>query len=216
MTMILRTTMTSPFGRKVRIAAKLLGLENRIEIVPADPQDTGDSLHVQNPLGKMPTLILENGMPVYDSRTILDHFDGLAGGGRIIPQDLERRAQALTLGALADGVMDAALLIVYEDRFRPPEKRHEPWVARLRTRVERGLAQAQALAPPVEPPNVGTISLACALGYLDWRKQVVDWRRAFPELVEWLERFSEAVPAFAATEADAFQPQTDCRKRQPA
>lgn len=194
MPMILRSTPTSPFSRKVKIAAMVLGLEDRIVAEFADPLKADDTLRAQNPLGKMPTLILEDGMIVYDSVVILDYLDELSGGGKIVPHDPVLKVQAQTLQALADGIMDAAILIVYEGRHRPPEKHHEPWLDYQRGKIVRALTALDA-KPPVSEPTVGTIALACALGYLDWRKQV-DWRAQFPGLVAWLDKFRAAVPAF--------------------
>jgi glutathione S-transferase len=192
--MILRSTPTSPFSRKVKIAATVLGLENLIVPEFADPLKADDTLRSQNPLGKMPTLLLEDGGIIYDSVVILDYLDQLAGGGKIVPIDPVLRRKALTLQALGDGIMDAAILIVYEGRHRPPEKHHEPWLDYQRGKIVRALAALDA-EPPASEPNVGTITLACALGYLDWRKQV-DWRERFAGLVAWLDRFRAAVPAF--------------------
>jgi glutathione S-transferase len=98
------------------------------------------------------------------------------------------------LQALADGLLDAAILIVYEGRHRPAEIHHAPWLEYQRGKIVRGLSALNAHPPAVET-TVGTISLACALGYLDWRKQV-DWRAQFPALVTWLDTFRAAVPAF--------------------
>ena len=198
--MILRTTDTSPFGRKTRMAALHLGLMDRITIEPADALEEGSALRRENPLGKMPVLTLEDGRRIYDSRVILEHFDHLAGGGRIIPGDWNARLNVLTAQALADGVMDAAVLIVYEGRHRPEALHHKPWLDYQRGKIERALAQL-ALAPPdPREVNVGTIATACMLGYLDWRKQV-DWRSTTPSLIDWLAAFRAAAPAFDATEA---------------
>ena len=193
-TMALRSTPTSPFSRKVKIAAMVLGIEDRIVHEFADPLKADDTLRLQNPLGKMPVLLPGDGTAVYDSPVILDYLDQLAGGGRIVPHDPVSRLEAQTLQALGDGIMDAAILIVYEGRHRPAEKHHEPWLDYQRGKIVRALTALNA-KPPVAEPNVGTIALACALGYLDWRKQV-DWRAQFPALVSWLDRFRAAVPAF--------------------
>src|ERR671921_770768 len=89
-TLVLRSSPASPFGRKVKIAASLLGLKDRIEIVEADTMNPQDTLRQQNPLGKIPALVLENGEVLYDSRVIVEYLDHLAGGGRIIPNGMER------------------------------------------------------------------------------------------------------------------------------
>lgn len=198
----LRTSPASPFGRKVKISAALLGLSDRIEIVPADTNDPEDSLRRQNPLGKIPTLILEDGETLYDSRVIIEYLDHLAGGGRILPSGMERFT-ALRQQALADGIMDAALLQVYEGRYRSAD-RHEPkWVALQAGKVERGLAYAEAhLSTPAPDLHVGHVALACALGYLDLRMGGT-WRETHPRLVAWLADFEARVPAFAKTRVTA-------------
>lgn len=200
MAMILRSTLTSPFGRKVRMAIHHLGLEDRFEIVPASTADPGDSLRRQNPLGKMPALILEDGTVLYDSRVILDYIDALAGGGRLIPASGAARYRVLTLAALADGIIDAALLITYEARFRPESERSAVFVGHQRDKIVRALDRLEANPPEIEPVTAGTIGLAAAFGYLDWRK-ALDWRTDYPALVGWHKSFAAAVPAFAATEA---------------
>ncbi|MEE8333616.1 MAG: glutathione S-transferase N-terminal domain-containing protein [Alphaproteobacteria bacterium] len=200
MTMILRSTLTSPFGRKVRMAIHHLGLQDQFEIVPASTADPDDTLRQQNPLGKMPTLILDDGTVMFDSRVILDYIDGMAGGGRLIPAKGDARHQTLTLAALADGIIDAALLITYEARFRTEDMRSETFLTHQRDKIIRALVKLEANPPAIEPVTVGTMGLACAFGYLDWRK-ALDWRADYPALVDWHNRFAAAVPAFAATEA---------------
>src|SRR5215212_3222203 len=106
--LILRSSPSSPFGRKVKIAAALAGLSDRIMIENADTMDPNEALRTQNPLGKVPTLLLENGEALYDSRVIVEFLDALAGGGRLIPAGWAR-FEALRQQALADGLMDAAL-----------------------------------------------------------------------------------------------------------
>src|SRR5689334_4444703 len=118
--LILRSAPSSPFGRKVRIAIAVLGLSDRISIESADTSDPNETLRAQNPLGKIPTLVLETGEALYDSRVIVEYLDALAGGGRLIPAGWGR-FEALRLQALADGVMDAAILRVYEARWRSEE-----------------------------------------------------------------------------------------------
>jgi glutathione S-transferase len=196
--LVLRSSPTSPFGRKVKIAAALLGLSDRIRVEAADTLDPNDSIRRQNPLGKIPILILENGEALYDSRVIVEYLDALAGGGRLIPAGWGRFA-ALRQQALADGLMDAALLQVYEGRWRPQE-RHEPtWLDLQQGKVERALAEAEAgLSSPPETFHVGHVALACALGYLDMRFEG-RWRQGHPRLVAWLDDFSGRVPAFEAT-----------------
>src|SRR3954447_16614453 len=105
--MILRSAPPSPFGRKVKLALGILGLENEVTIEKADPTDANDSIRKQNPIGKIPALIVENGTVLYDSPVILESLDHRAGGGKIIPAEPSARFAALTLQALCDGILDA-------------------------------------------------------------------------------------------------------------
>jgi glutathione S-transferase len=197
--MILRNSAPSPFGRKIRIAIDVLGLANKIEIRAADPTDPNDDLRHQNPVGKVPTLIADDGVAYYDSRVILEYLDTRAGGGRIIPRDGDARFAALRLQALCDGICDASLLLIYETRFRPAERHEEKWVSLQRGKVERGFTALEASPPAIDAtPNVGQIALACALGYRDLRFEG-KWRKDHPKLVAWLDRFAAQVPAFEAT-----------------
>jgi glutathione S-transferase len=197
--MILRTAPASPFGRKVRLAASLLGLDGDIAIEQADTMNATDSLRRQNPLGKIPVLITEDGTTLFDSRVILEYLDHRAGGGRIIPTEPSARFAALRLQALCDGLMDASLLRVYEGRWRSVD-RHEPkWVEHQTAKMDRAMSDLEAKPPALEAMlHVGTIALACALGYLDLRFEG-RWRADYPRLVAWLDRFAARVPAFAAT-----------------
>jgi glutathione S-transferase len=201
--MILRSSPPSPFGRKVRIAASLLGLANELDIERAETSDPADRLRQQNPLGKIPVLLLEDGSALYDSRVILEYLDHRAGGGRIIPDDKQARFAALRLQALCDGILDASILQVYEQRWRPQE-RHEPkWLDYQADKVARALAALEADPPGLPPhPDVGHIALACALGYRDLRF-AGSWRERHTRLVAWLDKFAAQVPAFAETKVAA-------------
>mgnify|MGYP003338340498 CR=1 FL=1 len=197
--MILRSSPASPFGRKVKIAAHVLGLLDRVKIVNADTLNPEDDLRQQNPLGKIPTLILENGKVLYDSRVIVEYFDQAAGGGRLIPAKGDERFDVLVMQSLADGIMDAAILQIYEIRFRAEEHREAKWVSHQAGKIDRALSALEAHPPHITPvPHIGTIAIACALGYLDLRFEG-QWRKNHPRLVAWLDDFSARVPAFAAT-----------------
>jgi glutathione S-transferase len=196
--MILRSAPPSPFGRKVKIAAHLLNLYHEIEIIPANTMDPQDALRHQNPLGKIPALIMESGDVLYDSRVIIEYLDGRAGGGVILPKGAQR-FPVLTAQALADGIMDAAILQIYETRWREEPHRHEGWLAHQNEKVQRGLRYFENHLPELTPhPQADAIALACALGYLDLRFNGM-WREHHPNLVKWLESFAKAVPAFAET-----------------
>src|SRR5262249_44290903 len=116
--MILRSAAASPFVRKVRIASSILGLDSRITLEPADTVNPSDTVRQQNPLGKIPALVLDDGTVLFDSRVILDYLDYVAGGGRIVPAEPKARFAALRLQALADGPIDASILVIYESRRR--------------------------------------------------------------------------------------------------
>jgi glutathione S-transferase len=194
----LRSSPASPFGRKVKIAAIELGLMDRIEIVAADTNDPGEPLRQQNPLGKIPTLVLEDGTTLFDSRVIVEYLDHLAGGDRLFPSG-DTRFQQLRLQALADGLCDAALLQVYEIRFRPEDGRNAAWVANQAGKVTRTLTALEVMPPAYgDRPQIGEIALACGLGYLDLRFEG-KWRAEYPKLVAWLDTFAAKVPAFEAT-----------------
>jgi glutathione S-transferase len=197
--MILRSSPASPFARKIRMAAMILGLDGRIEVEPADTVNPSDTVRAQNPLGKIPALVLDDGLVLFDSRVILEYLDHLAGGGRIIPAEPAARFAALRLQALADGIMDAGILLVYEGRWRDAAKHEAKWVEHQAGKVARALASLEAAPPGRDtPPTVGQIALACALAYQDFRFHGT-WRKDHPRLVKYLEDFAAAVPAFAAT-----------------
>ncbi|MBA4203836.1 glutathione S-transferase family protein [Pannonibacter phragmitetus] len=199
--LILRSSPASPFGRKCKIAASVLGIFDKIEIQATDTTNPADTIRLQNPLGKIPALILEDGTVLYDSRVIVEYLDFFAGGGRIIPAG-EGRFEVLRLQALADGMQDASILQVYETRFRAEEKRSTDWLSYQAEKVSRALSSLEAAPPaPVKVTNgvdAGQIALACALGYLDLRFEGV-WRQQAPHLVTWLDGFEAHVPMFAKT-----------------
>lgn len=201
--MILRSSPPSPFGRKVKLALGILGLENDVTIEKADPTDTSDSIRQQNPLGKIPALIIENGTVLYDSPVILDYLDHRAGGGKIVPKDADARFNAMTLQALCDGILDAGILLVYEGRWRPPEMAVQKWLDHQTGKVTRAMSVLEANPPALTAiPDVGQITLACALGYADLRFGG-KWREGHPKLVKWLDAFAAKVPAFEKTRVTA-------------
>ena len=199
--MILRSAAPSPFGRKVQIALSVLGMDD-VKLEPADTMDPRDPVRAQNPLGKIPVLILEDGTTFYDSRVILEYLDYRAGGGKIIPREGDQRFAALRLQALCDGILDASILQVYEGRWRAAEKHEQKWLDHQAGKVARALNMLEAAPPALaarpQLPHVGHIALACALGYRDFRFNGT-WRSEHPRLVGWLESFAARVPAFAIT-----------------
>lgn len=198
--MRLLSSPPSPFGRKVKITASLKGLRDRIEVVATDTtQPVNDLLHGANPLGKIPALILDDGRTVYDSHVICEYLDLVGSGPALFPKDTDARIAALTLAALADGVTDAGILIVYEKRFRPEDKYAEGWVTRQQGKIDRSLDWLEKNPPQWRgTPHYGDISLACAFGHLDFRHGG-RWRQGRPALAAWLDRFAAAVPSFGET-----------------
>ncbi|KZL21590.1 putative GST-like protein YibF [Pseudovibrio axinellae] len=200
---ILRSSSASPFGRKIKIALYVLGLADKVEVKEAKTLDPNDTLRKQNPLGKIPCLILEDDNVLYDSRVITEYLDYLAGGEKLIPAGAER-FEILTKQALADGICDAAIQIVYESRMRPENKQHSEWVEYQQSKVDRALASFESKPlPPVQhnSPDAAQIALACALGYLDLRFAGA-WRKSYPKLVAWLDDFASSIPAFDKTKPE--------------
>jgi glutathione S-transferase len=199
--MKLYSSPPSPFGRKVKLAAALLGLSSQIEVVITSTANAADPIRLKNPLGKIPALELDDGQVIYDSPVILEYLDHLAGGGVIIPASAAPRFKALTQAALADGIMDAALLRVYETRMRAEGKQDAGWLSYQADKIERGLS-AFAADLPDGPRSVADIGLASVLGYLDLRFAGT-WRETYHGLVAWLDQFAAEVPAFEATRVKA-------------
>ncbi len=198
--MKLHHTTTSPYVRKVMVAAIELGLEDRIETVPGkvSPVVRTSPVIADNPLGKVPTLITDDGMVLYDSRVISEYLDGLAGG-KLFPAPGPARWRALTGQALADGMLDAAVLERYETSLRPPEKMWPTWRDGQHDKVIKSLERMQRDAAGFAGRvDIGTIAIACALGYLDFRFADLGWRDGRPELAAWFAGFAER-PSMAAT-----------------
>ena len=195
--MQLRSSPSSPFGRKVKMATYILGFNDHVALVLTDTLDPDDSICEVNPLGKIPALE-DDGITYYDSRVIMEYLDAKAGGGKIIPASGPARYEALTRAALMDGILDAAVLVIYERRMRPEDKYVESVVERQRGKIIRGLEVIAAKKPRYSNgamPDIGEIGLACVLDYLDFRKQV-NWRDHAPNLVSWLADFAAAVPGY--------------------
>ena len=188
---------TSPYARKVRIVALERGLDGGIEMIPATPFEN-PVVAAANPLSKIPALVLDNGEALYDSPVICEYLDSLGDGLRVIPASGDARWATLRLQALADGVLDAAFSTVMEMRRAEPE-RSEEWLQRWRASILRAIvAAADEPATTAADQNLGQITLACALGYVDFRLPGIDWRAAAPGLVAWFDAWSQK-PSFAAT-----------------
>ena len=197
--MKLLSSPLSPYGRKVKIALGMKGVAKDVEVVTVDTNVPDNPVTKINPLAKIPALVLQDGMALYDSHVICEYVDTLSPAPVLFPKSGMERMRTLTLGSLGDGILDAALLLVYEKRFRPEEIWHAPWQERQQSKIDRALDQLEP-SPPAwrESPDYGHLTLACALGYLDFRHEG-KWRAGRPKLVAWLDQFAAAVPSFEQT-----------------
>jgi glutathione S-transferase len=191
---------TSPFVRKCLVAAHELGLHERLELVPgaAHPVNRDAAIVAHNPLGKVPTLVADDGTVLYDSRVICEYLDAL-GDGEIVPKQGSERWRALLEQSLADGINDAAVLARYETAVRPENLRWPDWTAGQLDKVHCGLSELERRAPGfADRIDVGTIAIGCALGYLDYRYGSLRWRETCPHTAVWFERFAMR-PSMLAT-----------------
>lgn len=184
--MKLRYSATSPFVRKVHVLAIETGQIDRIEL--AKTVTTDPDLGRDNPLQKVPAMELDDGSSLYDSRVICEYLDSLAGG-KFFPPAGPARWTALRRQALADGMMDAAILRMMESR-KPENLRSADWDQRQKLKVTQGLAALESdhLGPQLD---IGTLTVAIVLDYLDFRFKAEDWRPAQPKLAAWHKTFSE-------------------------
>lgn len=182
----------SPYSAKVRMAAAWCGVEAQVRIVDttAEPAD----LLAANPLGKIPVFIPDEGDAIFDSRVITQHLNRVSGGA-LFPRKAEKRLQAERLEALADGICDCLLAYVYEQRKRPAEKVHQPWLDGQWSKVVRALDFLEASPPKLsKKADGGQIALRATLGYLALRFEG-RWDRSRPKLKRWVKRFDERFPA---------------------
>ena len=190
----------SPYVRKVLVAARELGLVDRIETVPAvlSPVAPSAAVNAANPVGKIPALVLEDGTALFDSRVIVEFLDAL-GGNRLIPPAGPARWVALRRAAEADGMLDALILVRYERMLRPPEKQFDAWVDGQMAKALRTLDALEAEAGELGESGLAEIGVGCALGYLDFRFGDLGWRDSHPGLARFHARFA-ARPSMQATQ----------------
>lgn len=181
---------TSPFVRKVRICAIELGIENQLQLTPANAF-AEDGLRAVNPLSKVPALQMDDGSVLYDSPVLCEYVDHLGGGG-LFPPAGPARWTALRRQALGDGICDAALRQVLEGR-RAEGDQHQDEIDRQALAVHAGLEALEAEADGLSPDQmtIGEITVACALGYLDLRFAHQDWRVGRPRLTAWFATVSQ-------------------------
>ena len=186
----------SPFVRKVMAVAIARDLHERITCVPSNPHESPADLLAANPLGLVPCLVTEDGLALFDSPVICEYLDSREAGIRLFPPTAAARWTALTHQAMADGVMDAAVLRRGEG-MRPPEAARQALMARRKAAIDRTLAAWEADLPHATV-DIGTIAIGCALGYLDFRFAHEPWRPACPKLAAWFAAFSKE-PCLART-----------------
>jgi len=190
----------SPFVRKCLVVAHERGLADRIQTLDcaANPITRDATIVARNPLGKVPTLLTDEGPALYDSRVICEYLDALGGGG-LFPAAGPARWRALTEQALGDGMLDAAVLMRYEAAMRPEPLRWAAWTAGQTEKLHSGLAEMEAHAADWgDTVDIGKITFGCVLGYLDLRFASLDWRAAYPRTAAWFARF-DARPSMRAT-----------------
>lgn len=194
----------SPYVRKVMMAAHEMGLADKLDcerVIVSSFAVNPDMLKV-NPLGKIPTLVLDDGTALYDSPVICEYLDGLHDGHKLFPAAGPERFRALTWLALGDGLLDMLLARMYEERTRTEEQRSEKLQEAIAGKLASTLDALDRMAPELEaaPGSIGHISIACALGYLDFRFDD-DWRGPRPALAAWHKSFA-ARPSVVATEPE--------------
>ena len=190
----------SPYGRKVKITAQMKGVYDDLKIEQTDTSlPINETLRAENPLSKIPVLILDNGQQIYDSPVICEFLDSLKQSPALFPKAGSERWKTLTMGALGDGIIDAAITQVYERRFRPEAKVEQAWLDRQQVKIDGALAVLEANPPAwTTGPDYGHLTVAVSLGYLDFRHEG-KWRAKHPKMVAWLDKFAAAVPSFEKT-----------------
>lgn len=190
----------SPFMRKVRVLLYETGQLDGIELinVTTTPIETDPQVAAANPLGKIPALIRDEGPAIYDSRVITRYLDDRSDAG-LYPR--ARLWETLTLEATADGIMDAAVLMVYEHRVRPPERVYEGWIEAQWEKIARSVSATNSrwMSHLNGPLNMGQIAMGCALGYLDFRHPDRNWRKGNDALDDWYAVFAERDSMLATT-----------------
>ncbi len=198
--MKLRYAPTSPFVRKVMVTAIECGLDAKIRKVPTNVWDPHSDITDDNPLGKVPALITDDGQTLCDSPTICAYLDAQHDGPKLVPAGGAARWRVLNLAALAQGIMDAAVLRLTEIRARPSELRWDGWIERQKGKITRALdvLEREASEGGLEELDLATITIGCALSYLDFRFGDEDWRQGRAALAAWHAAFATR-PSMQAT-----------------
>jgi glutathione S-transferase len=195
-------TPTSPFVRKVMVVAHETGLVSRIEttFLRPSPLATEPTISRANPLAKVPVLTTDDGETLFDSPVICEYLDTLNAGAKLVPTAGPERWRVLRQQALADGILDSAILVFYELTLRPKELHWTAWLDGQMQKVAQALDALEASPPRTnEPVDLGQIATACMLGWLEFRSVVPKLREGRPALFAWYDAF-RARPSMKATE----------------
>jgi len=188
--MKLRYSPTSPYVRKVMITVIETGQDSVIEKIPTNPWDPETDLTDDNPLGKVPALIVDEGMTLFDSPVICEYLSARVGAG-LIPREGVHRWRVLRLQALGDGILDAAVLRLLESR-RPEEIQKPDWIERQKLAIGRAVDSLEGVVGGWgDELTLGQITVGAALGYLDFRFPGDEWRQGRPALTDWYEGFAQ-------------------------
>jgi glutathione S-transferase len=192
----------SPFVRKVTVVAAELGIT--LERLPSavHPINRDRTVVADNPLGQVPTLLADDGTVLFDSRVICEYLDSLKGGG-LFPAAGPARWRALTEQSMGDGILDAGILLRYEALTRPEEKQSAEWKAGQMEKITGTLDVLETQAAGFgERVDIGTVTIGCALGWVDFRLGDMGWRNSRPALAAWFERFGQR-PSMAGSKPSA-------------
>jgi glutathione S-transferase len=201
--MRLHSTITSAYARKAWVVAHETGLVDRIERIPTNPHHD-EYLRADNPLSRVPTLILDDGSVLFDSPVICEYLDSLHDGPKLFPPAGLERWRALRLQALGDGMLDSNVSRRNEV-IRPAEEQSPHWIARQIRAVQGACAWIEARMEELDGPvTIGQIAIGCALGYCAIRFPGDDWQRACPKLAAWHARFEER-PSMVATRYEVLK-----------
>jgi glutathione S-transferase len=197
----LHYSYASPYVRKVMAVAIETGQRDKLELTARKVSPVAPDAEVSrdNPLGKVPCLVTDDGMALFDSRVICEYLDSLHGGRKMFPAPGAARWTALRRQAEGDGILDAAVITRYETALRPEARRWPEWIAGQKQKFLRALDALEAeTASFGAVVDIGTITIGCALGYLDFRYAAEDWRAGRPQLAGWFETFGKR-PSMAET-----------------
>ncbi|WLI88706.1 glutathione S-transferase N-terminal domain-containing protein [Massilia sp. R2A-15] len=187
-------SVTSPYVRKVRVVLAEKKLDYSFELENVWASET--TIHLANPLGKVPCLVMEDGRPMYDSRVIAEYLDTLTPVCKLLPPNGRDRADVKVWEALADGVLDAAVLVRLEKTLRPAEQQSADWIARQMGKVHAGLSvmSAELGESPFCKGNhytLADVAVGCCLGWLQFRFPEIGWRGDYPNLARLFDKLSE-------------------------